>query len=92
MRKYILDDEQQFQVALKRLVKFYELQEKTLEDPALDADTRAYSLENMNGLIESHREAIRDHLVSLAVQSSQEQGAKEQSRAAVPEPQLARAA
>jgi len=73
-------------MAINRLVKFYEVYDQTLEDPALDEETRAGSLKNTRAMIESHREAIRDYLVSLETQTS----ASETSL--VSEPELARAA
>lgn len=86
MRKYVLDNEQHFETAVKRLVEFYKTRDKTLADPSVDEETRAYSLENLSGLMQSHREAIRDYLAFDSSKSSQSPTQN------APEPELARAA
>lgn len=68
MKKFVIDNDQQFEATVARLHRYHEMKNKSLEDRSLSEEDRSWRLLNDQRMIFDLRRAIRDYLASCSVQ------------------------
>lgn len=94
MKKFVIDDQWQFEKTVARLHRFHEAKQQTLSDATLSEEDRAWRVLNDDRMILHLRCALREYLVSCAEHDAllEERLWNTPDQTAEPQPELARAA
>jgi len=89
MKEFTIQNEKEFELAIRRLNRWYELRDQARSELTLQSEERAYLTESDDAMIESYRYAVRDYLDAVSQRKSQE---REVANSTIQDPVLSRAA